>query len=154
MAEPNSDTVETKVRFLPGLPNLAASLNGRAPVLHAVDHSSILWVATNFTVAVLRSDREYFYRKRKPEVVTGVLEMICRVCGEEFIPARKHPGYINVCLEEYCRENAREPHVTLVQSVSEVSLHMKHKAKTAGVNTGSPDWVIRSNVEGKQILDL
>ena len=38
---------------------IAASPNGRAPVLHAVDHSSILWVATNFCcAAVLRSSRE------------------------------------------------------------------------------------------------
>lgn len=33
--------------------------------------------------------------------------MICRICGEEFIPAPKHPGYINVCLEEECRAKAR-----------------------------------------------
>lgn len=33
--------------------------------------------------------------------------MICRVCGEEFTPAKKHPGYINVCLEQDCRSNAK-----------------------------------------------
>ena len=37
-----------RVQLLPGQPILAASLNGRAPVLHAEDHSSILWVATKF----------------------------------------------------------------------------------------------------------
>ena len=32
-------------------------------------------------------------------------KMICRICGEEFKPALKHPGYIDVCLEEDCRAN-------------------------------------------------
>ena len=36
-----------------------------------------------------------------------MMKRICRVCGEEFIPAVKHPGYINVCLEEDCRVVAR-----------------------------------------------
>jgi hypothetical protein len=58
--------------------------------------------------------------------------MKCRICGEEFTPARKHPGYINVCLEEDCRSNAREPQVKLVQEVTEVSLQMTHHAKQAG----------------------
>lgn len=34
--------------------------------------------------------------------------MICRVCGEEFSPSSKHPGYINVCLDSECREKAKK----------------------------------------------
>lgn len=39
--------------------------------------------------------------------------MICRVCGEEFIPKPKHPGYINVCLEPECRAEAQKPVVVI-----------------------------------------
>jgi hypothetical protein len=45
--------------------------------------------------------------------------MICRICGEEFTPTRKHPGFINVCLEEDCRVSARESQVKPMQEMSE-----------------------------------
>jgi len=46
--------------------------------------------------------------------------MICRVCGEEFTPQKKHTGYINVCQDPECKQAAREPVVkpkTLTASV-------------------------------------
>jgi hypothetical protein len=105
-------------------------------------------MATKFSFSLsLLSDRE-FSRERQKEK-----KMICRICGEEFTPARNHPGYINVCLEEDCRAVAREPQVKPVLKMSEVSLQMKHKAKQAGVNNGLPDWNVTANVEGKQVLD-
>lgn len=62
-------------------------------------------------------------------------KMICRICGEEFVLAQKHPGYINVCLEEDCRANAR--------SFDPVEPPLrKAKAKHAGQNDGDiPDWM-------------
>ena len=60
--------------------------------------------------------------------------MICRICGEEFTPALKHPGYINVCLEEDCRANARSYDAPVATP--------KVKVKQAGVNDGDiPDWM-------------
>lgn len=47
--------------------------------------------------------------------------MNCRICGEEFSPGPRHPGFINVCLEPECRQAAREPVVkpkTLAASVA------------------------------------
>ena len=59
--------------------------------------------------------------------------MICRVCGEEFDLAPKHPGYINVCLEEECRAHARSFDSPVEPAV---------KAKHAGQNDGDiPDWM-------------
>ena len=60
-----------------------------------------------------------------------MMNRICKVCGEEFVPAIKHPGYINVCLEEECRAHARS-----FDPVAEP------KAKHAGHNDGDiPDWM-------------
>jgi hypothetical protein len=60
---------------------------------------------------------------------------ICRICGEQFVPALKHPGFINVCLEEDCRANARSFDPKLYIEETDVSLVMKHERKarqTAG----------------------
>lgn len=58
----------------------------------------------------------------------------CRICGEEFVPALKHPGYINVCLEEDCRAHARSFDSPVVEP--------KLKARQAGQNDGDvPDWM-------------
>jgi hypothetical protein len=51
-----------------------------------------------------------------------VVEVICRICGEEFSPGSKHPGYINVCLEEDCRVAAREPHVVRIELTASVGV--------------------------------
>lgn len=63
------------------------------------------------------------------------MKRTCRVCGEEFVPARKHPGYINVCLEDDCRAHARsfDPFVKTQE---------KTKVRVAGQNDGDiPDWM-------------
>ena len=62
--------------------------------------------------------------------------MICKFCGEEFTPKLKHPGYINVCLEEDCRGRTYEGPKP-IRDVSEVSLQMKVKVKIAGQDDGS-----------------
>ena len=68
----------------------------------------------------------------KPEAAEE--NMKCRICGEEFTPARKHPGYINVCLEEDCRANAR----SFDAPVTKPPMKVKH----AGQNDGDiPDWM-------------
>lgn len=51
-----------------------------------------------------------------------IREVICRVCGEEFSPGSKHPGYINVCLQEECRIAAREPIVKTMTLTTTVSV--------------------------------
>lgn len=49
-------------------------------------------------------------------------EMICRICNEEFRPEKRHPGYINVCLDLDCREAANTQEVPLVLEQNMVNL--------------------------------
>jgi len=57
--------------------------------------------------------------------------MICKYCGEEFTPGLKHPGYINVCLEQECRDKVHEPK-TIVAAGDVAAIMQRKKRRVNG----------------------